>query len=210
MNRARFAIAATLFGSVMYTGAALAAQATSTTSPGSTTGTSSTTSTTSNQPLQSVLQGKKITPPIRGEATVEFTQPQTKALSGQNKVQTKITVRNAAPAPIARLKITETWYDKSGAIVAGGTGIINGLLQPGEVQTIVIETPYNKSMNSNAWNFSHANGSVKTSKVKALDDKAAASTTGKPATTTASTTGKPATTTASTTKPATTTAPKKK
>src|SRR4051812_45790913 len=100
MNRARFAVAATLFGSVMYAGAALAAQATSTTAPGSTTSTGSSTttgSTSSTQPLQSVLQGKKITPPIRGEATVEFTQPQTKPIAGQNKVQTKIMVRNAAP-----------------------------------------------------------------------------------------------------------------
>jgi hypothetical protein len=29
-------------------------------------------------------------------------------------------------------------------------------------------------MSSNAWNFSHANGTVKTSKVKTLDDKGAA------------------------------------
>jgi hypothetical protein len=171
MNRARIAVAATVISSTMCAGAALAAQG----------------STTSSQPLQSVLQGKKITPPIRGEAAVEFTQPQTKAIPGQNKVQTTIKVRNAASAPIARLKITETWYDKSGAIVAGGTGVVNGLLQPGEIQTIVIETPYNKAMNSNAWNFSHANGSVKTSKVKSLDDKnaaAASTTSGKAASTT--------------------------
>ena len=65
-----------------------------------------------------------------------------------------------------RYQPSETWYDKGGAIVAGGKGVINGLLQPGEIQTIVIETPYNPKMSSNAWNFSHANGTVKTSKVK--------------------------------------------
>ena len=43
---------------------------------------------------------------------------------------------------------------------------INGLLQPGEIQTITIETPYNPKMNSNNWNFAHANGTVKPAKVK--------------------------------------------
>jgi hypothetical protein len=161
MNRVRIAAAATLVSTIMYAGAALAAQATTTTP-------------SSNAPLQPVLAGKKIVPPVRGEANVEFTQPATKAIQGQNKVQTTIKVRNASTAPIARLQITETWYDKSGAIVAGGKGVINGLLQPGEIQTITIETPYNPKMSSNAWNFSHANGTVKTSKVKTLDDKTAA------------------------------------
>jgi hypothetical protein len=168
MNRVRIAAAATLVSTTMYAGAALAAQAT-TTAPPSTT--------TSSGALQPVLAGKKITPPVRGEANIEFTQPATKALQGQNKVLTTIKVRNASLAPVARLQITETWYDKGGAIVAGGKGIINGLLQPGEIQTITIETPYNPKMSSNAWNFSHANGTVKTSKVKTLDDKGAAGTT---------------------------------
>jgi len=164
MNRVRIAAAATLVSTTLYAGAALAAQATTTAPP----------STTSSAPLQPVLAGKKITPPVRGEAAVEYIQPVTKALPGQNKVQTTIKVRNISQAPIARLQITETWYDKGGAIVAGGKGVINGLLQPGEIQTIVIETPYNKSMSSNNWNFTHANGSVKPAKVKTLDDKGAA------------------------------------
>ena len=43
--------------------------------------------------------------------------------------------------------------------------MINGLLQPGEIQTIIIDTPFNAKMNSNSWNFSHANGTVKPQKV---------------------------------------------
>jgi hypothetical protein len=167
MNRVRIAAAATLVGTTMYAGAALAAQATTTTP-------------SSSAPLQPVLAGKKIVPPVRGEAAVEYIQPVTKALPGQNMVQTTIKVRNISQAPIARLQITETWYDKGGAIVAGGKGVINGLLQPGEIQTIVIETPYNKAMSSNNWNFAHANGNVKPAKVKTLDDKGAA---GAPSTT---------------------------
>lgn len=156
MNRVRFAVAATLVGTTMYAGAALAAQA------------------TQAPPMQSVLAGKKLTPPVKGEALVEFTQPVTKAQPGKNMVQTVIKVRNLSAGPIARLQVDETWYDKAGGIIATGRGVINGMLQPNEIQTITIDTPYNAKMNSNNWNFKHANGNVKPAKVKSLDAPAAA------------------------------------
>jgi hypothetical protein len=120
-------------------------------------------------PMQPVLAGKKFTPPVRGEALVEFTQPVTKAEPGKSLVRTTIKVRNASLAPIARLSVTETWYGKDGTTVNTGRGVINGLLQPGEIQTIIIETAYNAKMSSNNWNFTHANGTVKVAKVKSLD-----------------------------------------
>jgi len=152
MNRVHFAVAATLISTTMFAGAVVAAQSTQ---------------------LTPVLAGKKITPPLKGEATIDFTQPVTKALSGKNLVQTTIKVKNSTASPIARLQVAETWYDGAGAIIAGGRGVINGLLQPGEVQTITIETPYNAKMKSNNWNFTHANGTVKPTKVKSLDAPAA-------------------------------------
>jgi hypothetical protein len=152
MNRVHFAVAATLISTTMFAGAVVAAQSTQ---------------------LTPVLAGKKITPPIKGEATIDFTQPVTKALPGKNLVQTVIKVKNSTASPIARLQVAETWYDGAGAIIAGGRGVINGLLQPGEVQTITIETPYNAKMKSNNWNFTHANGTVKPTKVKSLDAPAA-------------------------------------
>ena len=148
MNRVHFAVAATLISTTMFAGAVVAAQSTQ---------------------LTPVLAGKKITPPVKGEATIDFTQPVTKALPGKNLVQTVIKVKNSTASPIARLQVAETWYDGAGAIIAGGRGVINGLLQPGEVQTITIETPYNAKMKSNNWNFTHANGTVKVAKVKTLD-----------------------------------------
>jgi hypothetical protein len=120
-------------------------------------------------PMKSVLAGKKFVPPIRGEALVEFTQPATKPLQGKSMVQTTIKVRNASLAPIARLQVTETWYGKDGTIVNTGRASIEGLLQPGEVHTLVIDTPYNAKMSSNNWNFKHANGTVKLAKVKSID-----------------------------------------
>lgn len=151
MNRARLASAALVVGSVMITGAVMTAQV------------------TQAPEMHSVLAGKKFTPPVRGEATVEFTQPVTKALQGKNMVETKIVVRNISQGPIARLQVTETWYGKDGSVVASNRGVINGLLQPQEIQTIVIDTPYSTKMSSNNWNFTHANGTVKVAKVKTLE-----------------------------------------
>jgi hypothetical protein len=137
MNRVRLTVAATLVAGTFATAAALAQTA---------------------PPMSPVLAGKKFTPPLKGAADVDFTKPDTKR--EKEMVVTRIKVRNASNAPIARLTITETWYDKGGATVGGGKGVINGLLQPNEVQTITIETPYNTKMSANNFNFSHANGTV--------------------------------------------------
>ncbi|MEQ1869446.1 MAG: hypothetical protein ABL961_05425 [Vicinamibacterales bacterium] len=151
MNRVRFAVAATIVTTTIYASATLAAQA------------------TQAPPMTSVLAGKKFTPPLKGEALIEFTAPVTKAIPGKNIVITTIKVRNQSASPLARLQVAETWYDAGGAIVAGGKGVINGMLQPGEIQTIEIQTPYNAKMKSNNWNFTHANGTVKVAKVKSLE-----------------------------------------
>jgi hypothetical protein len=150
MNRARCTFAATLVG-VSFVSALLIAQ------------------TPAAPPRTSVLAGKKLTPPIRGQAEVDFTPPVTKR--EKDMVITKIQVKNTSNAPIPRLTITETWYDAGGASVGGGKGAINGLLQPGEVQTIVIETPYNAKMKANNYNFSHANGTIKPHKVAKMGDE---------------------------------------
>jgi hypothetical protein len=149
MNRARVAFSAALVATTLVAGTVLAGQ------------------TSQNPPMTSVLAGKKFTPPIKGEALIEFTQPVTKR--EKEMVVTRITVKNASLGPVPRLTVTETWYDKGGAIVSGGKGSINGLLQPGEIQTITIETPYSAKMNGNNFNFSHANGSVKPAKVAKLE-----------------------------------------
>jgi len=153
MTRARIAFAATL-ACVTAFGAAAFAQ------------------TPAAPPMTSVLAGKKLTPPLKGQADVDYTKPVTKR--EKDMVVTKIQVKNMSPAPIPRLTITETWYDAGGATVAGGKGTINGMLQPGEVQTITIETPFNAKMKANNYNFTHANGTVKphnVAKLTAAGDK---------------------------------------
>ena len=152
MNRVHFVVAATLISTTMFAGAG-AAQSTQ---------------------LTPILAGKKVVPPLKGEALIDVTQPVTRPVPAKNIVQTTVKVKNQSPSPIARLVFVETWYDAGGQVISGGRSAINGLLQPGEVQTITIETPYNSKMNSNQFNFTQANGTVKATKVKSVDDPAAA------------------------------------
>ena len=123
--------------------------------------------TTQAPPMKSVLAGRKLTPPIRGEAAVEWVEPKPERV--KDMVITKVTIRNAAAAPIARLTINETWYDKGGATVTAGRGMINGLLQPGEVAVITIETPWKAGMQGFQRQFQHANGTIKPVRVKQLE-----------------------------------------
>ena len=132
-------------------------------------------------PMTPILAGRKIVPPARGEVLVEYTTAVTRR-DGPNVV-TRLQVKNVGSAPISRLTFTETWYDKAGVIVTGNKGVINGLFQPGEVQSLTISTPYDARMSGNRQGFSHANGTVKTTRVVKFDvpKPAAAAATAKPA-----------------------------
>jgi hypothetical protein len=152
MIRARYFAAATVVGvSCLFATAATAQQA---------------------QPMKSVLAGKKFNPPIKGTAEIQLVQPVTKR--EKDNVVTTIKVKNVSAAPIARLTVSESWYDAKGAVVTGGRASINGLLQPGEVGTLKIETPFAAGMKSNNWIFTHANGEVKAKKVAKIDEGDAA------------------------------------
>jgi hypothetical protein len=160
MYRARVAVAATFVVTTLCAGSTLA-------------------QTVEPPPMRQVLAGRKFVPPLRGEALIEFTAPATRRV--KDMVVTRVTVKNATQAPIARLTIDETWYDKTTAVLTGGKGIIPGLLQPGEVQVIVIETPFRPGMTSNNYTFSHANGTVKPQRVDKLEVPPAATASTAPA-----------------------------
>ena len=122
--------------------------------------------------FKQVLAGKKVEPPLKGQAEVEFTQPVTKK-NGDNVVTT-LKVKNVSAAPVARLKITETWFDKGGNVVGAGETTLEKPLGTGAVETITILTPWSAKMNGNGFNFAHANGTIKPKRVAKLDDAAKA------------------------------------
>jgi hypothetical protein len=174
MTRARVGYAATLLAAAFVAGGSFAGQAAQ-----------------APTKLEPVLAGKTFTPPVHGEAEIEYTIPVTKR--EKDNIVTRITVRNISQAPIARLQITETFYDKAGAVLISGRSAINGLLQPQEIQTMVIETPFKGGVNGDKLAFRHANGDVKPHKVQKLET----------AKDTASAPAKPSTAKPTTTKPAT-------
>jgi|RhiMetdeSRZDD1v2_1073273.scaffolds.fasta_scaffold05312_6 hypothetical protein len=149
MTRARFVLAATLAGSCL-AGVSVLAQ---------------------NPPapeMKSVLAGKKFTPPVKGDAQIDYVKQPTRREG--TTIVTRITVKNTSPAPIARLRIVETWYDKNSNLIPGGDAVINGLLQPGEVRLLEIRTPSNKDMATSMLQFTHAQGGIpKPHSVKSLE-----------------------------------------
>ena len=149
MNRARIAVVATLVG-VSLAGPSLLAQ--------------------KAPEMKPLLAGKKIEPPIKGQAEIEFTTPATKR--NGDVVTTNIKVKNISAAPIARLSISETWFDKGQSQVASSSGALDKPLNPGAVETVTIQTPWNAKMNGNSWQFSHANGTIKPKRVAKVEDTA--------------------------------------
>jgi hypothetical protein len=124
---------------------------------------------TTQAPPQPVLAGKKFTPPVKGDADVDFVLVQTKR-EGTSLI-TKLQVKNTSKAPIARLRVAETWYDKDGNVVGGGESSVNGLLQPGEINSLEIRTPVNVKMTGSKLQFTHANGGIpKPHKVAKFED----------------------------------------
>lgn len=110
---------------------------------------------------------RKLIAPVRGEAAVEITKPNTKVVG--NEVVTVIMVKNVSNGAIAGLKIEENWYDKGGNPVGGSTYRHPRPLPPNEVITVTLKTPRNPQMNSNQYQFSHANGNVKPKTVPKLE-----------------------------------------
>jgi hypothetical protein len=102
----------------------------------------------------------KFVPPVRGEAELGYLKPVTKR-SGK-EIVTTIKVKNLSKGPIAGLKVDEYWYDKAGDPVTGDTFRHRKLMMPGEVLDVTLRTPVNPKMDRNSYNFSHANGSIKT------------------------------------------------
>jgi hypothetical protein len=109
----------------------------------------------------------KFVPPIRGVAELGILSPVTKRVG--KEVVTVIKIKNLSTAgSIAGLKVDEYWYDKAGDPVTGDTFRYRKPLLPGEVIEVTLRTPVNPRMDRNQYNFSHANGNIKTKRMTAF------------------------------------------
>jgi hypothetical protein len=110
---------------------------------------------------------RKLIAPVRGEATIDMTKPETKAV-GKDVVTTML-VKNTSTGPIAGFQVQENWYDKNKNAIAGDSYRHPRPLPPNEVIKIVLTTPRSPDMQQNQWQFSHANGSIKPRTVPKLE-----------------------------------------
>lgn len=110
---------------------------------------------------------RKLIAPVRGEAAVEITKPNTKVVG--NEVVTTMIVKNVSGGAIAGLKIEENWYDKKGNPVGGATYRHPRPLPQNEAIEVTLKSPRNPQMNSNQYQFSHANGTIKPKTVAKID-----------------------------------------
>ena len=113
------------------------------------------------------VAAQKLVAPVRGNAKVEITKPDTKVTA--KEIVTTFRLKNIEAAPIAGLRVEENWYDKSGNPVMGDTFRNPKPLKPGEVVTITFKTPRTPTMQRNQYLFSHANGIIKQQVVPKID-----------------------------------------
>ena len=110
---------------------------------------------------------RKLIAPVRGEAAVELTQPDTRVVG--NDVVTKIRVKNTSNGPIAGFKVDENWFKGSDAL-SGDSYRHARPLQVNEVIEITLTVPRARVIGArNQYQFSHANGTIKPTPVKTLD-----------------------------------------
>lgn len=112
-------------------------------------------------------QERRLIAPVRGEAQLDITKPNTRVVKGE--VVTTITVRNASSGAIAGLKVDENWYDKGGNPVGGDTYRHPRPLRQGEVVEITLTTPRRPTMDTNRYEFTHGNGTIKTNIVPKIE-----------------------------------------
>jgi hypothetical protein len=109
---------------------------------------------------------RKLVAPVRGEAVVEVTAPDTKI--GATDIVTKIRVKNVSKGPIAGFRITETWYKGQDAL-AGDVYRHPRPIQMDEVIEATLTVPRSRVVGArNRYDFTHANGSIKANSVKTL------------------------------------------
>jgi hypothetical protein len=116
---------------------------------------------------ETTLAQTKSFSPARGDAEIGVLAPVTKV--EKDMVITTIKVKNLMPnSSIAGLKVEEFWWDKTDNPVTGSKARVTKPLLPGEVATLTLQTPKDPKMFRNSYQFTHANGKVKTKPMKAF------------------------------------------
>jgi hypothetical protein len=127
---------------------------------------------TAPAPVSPELMKARTRPPVKGTAFIEVIPGTSKRVG--NEIVTVTKVKNVSNAPIVGLRVDEWWYAK-GQQVSGGDYRMRYPLAPGEIAEMTTKSPVKPDMSGGSnLQFTHANGGVKTTRVKKFTDDAAA------------------------------------
>jgi hypothetical protein len=115
---------------------------------------------------QTPAPAPRLTPALRGEAQIAMTAPEVKRTA--KELITTFKVKNLSKQPLAGFKIEEFWYDAKGTVIGGDTFRNPKPIQPDEIITITLTDPLTGKERNNNYKFSHANGTVKPTRVPKL------------------------------------------
>lgn len=103
---------------------------------------------------------------MKGVATIDFFESSNKAVGGD--VVTVLKVKNTSALAISLFKVDEYWYNKKQVVVTGDTYKNLKPFMPGEVLEVTLKAPKKpgEELYMSQYQFSHAGGEIKPSKVK--------------------------------------------
>ncbi len=102
--------------------------------------------------------------PVKGIATIEVIQGQSKKV-GTNMV-TIVKVRNTSAGRINLLQYDEYWYDLKRQQVSGSTEKYRKPFNPGDIIELAVTSPIKPGMQVSQIMFSHAGGKIEVKPVK--------------------------------------------
>ena len=119
-------------------------------------------------PVSPEVMKARMRPPVKGTAYVEVIPGKSTKVGDEIVTVTK--VKNISDAPIVGLRVDEWWYAK-GQQVSGGDFKLRHPLAPGEIAELTTKSPVKPDMSGGSQlQFTHANGQVKTTRVKKFSE----------------------------------------
>ena len=103
---------------------------------------------------------------MKGVATIDFLESSPKTVGGD--VVTVLKVKNTSALAISLFKVDEYWYNKKQVVVTGDTYKNLKPFMPGEILEVTLKAPKKpgEELYASQYQFSHAGGEIKPSKVK--------------------------------------------
>jgi hypothetical protein len=104
---------------------------------------------------------------MKGVATIDMIEGPSKKIG--NEIVTVLKIKNTSPLAISLFKVDEYWYDKKREVVTGDTYKNLKPFMPGEVLDVTLRAPMKPDLYQSQYQFSHAGGEIKPSRVKKFE-----------------------------------------